>query len=132
MINTETSGGTRYSAGKPAFWWAIPWAGMELVARVTEYGAKKYAAYDWREGQSASTLLDCLFRHLTASMNKGLYARDPGSGEYHMAHAAWNILCLLHFMRTQPNGSFDDVTPQIGVTAGMLNTNDNKDMPVLP
>ena len=120
MENTESYGGTRYSAGKPSFWWAIPWAGMELVARVTEYGAKKYAPFDWKEGQSASTLLDCTFRHITAAMTKGMYSRDDESGHFHLAHAAWNVLCLLHFMQTEPNGQFDDVTPMVGVTAGML------------
>ena len=116
MNNTEKAGGTRYAAGKPSHFWCLPLSGLRLVARVAALGAKKYAPFDWAEGQSFSTLLDCTWRHLLEVMEKGVWARDSESDEWHVAHCAWNILCLLHFMATGQD-HLDDVTTHRGLTA---------------
>jgi hypothetical protein len=115
----EKSGGTRYSAGKPAHWWAMPLGGLRLVAQVTEYGSKKYAPLDWKIGQSYSTLIDCTFRHLVAMVTDGVYSKDEESGMYHAAHAAWNLLTLLTFMG-EKRYDLDDVTQWRGVRAGSV------------
>lgn len=114
--NTETAGGTRYSAGKPAGWWYVPMYGLRLVARVAMHGAEKYAPMDWRNGQSFSTLFDCMMRHLLEVQERGPYAQDEDTGCYHLAHAAWNILALLTFMALGRR-ELDDITPWQGVTA---------------
>lgn len=114
--NTDTSGGTRYSQGKPAGWWYAPLAGLKLVAPVWEVGAEKYAPMDWRSGQSFSTLVDCAMRHSMAVMEHGPWSRCAESGYYHAAHAAWNWLALLTFM-AQGRTDLDDITPYQGVTA---------------
>lgn len=114
--NTEDAGGSRYSEGKPAGWWYAPIYGLQLVADVWEYGAKKYAPMDWKEGQSFSTLLDCAMRHTLDVLHKGPYARDPESGAYHAAHACWNWLCLLTFM-SLGRDDLNDVDEWRGVTA---------------
>lgn len=113
--NMETSGGTRFSKGKPGMWWAIPLAGLRLVSEVTMYGAKKYAPLDWAEGQSFSTLFDCTMRHLERMATDGLWSRDKESGLLHAAHAAWNLLCLLHFMQ-EGREDLDDVSKYRGMT----------------
>ena len=64
--NTDTSGGTRYSEGKPGGWWYAPLGGLELVAPVWEMGADKYAPRDWAQGQLYSTLMNSLSRHIVA------------------------------------------------------------------
>ena len=114
--NTETSGGTRYSKNKPGGFWFAPLLGLRLVAPVWEQGAKKYAPLDWREGQSFSTLLDCMARHFLEVMDKGPWSRCPQSGNYHLAHMTWNALCLLTFMALDRKDC-DDVTKWRGVTA---------------
>lgn len=114
--NTEASGGTRYSTGKPKGWWYAPLYGLRLVAQVWEAGASKYAPRDWAEGQSFSTLLDCASRHWLEVMHRGPWAIDEDTGAYHLANLAWNVLCLLTFMALDRR-DLDDVTPWFGVTA---------------
>ena len=118
MENTDTSGGTRYSAGKPGMWWAIPLKGLRLVARVTMHGSKKYAPLDWACGQSYSTLLDSASRHWLEVLTSGPLARDEESDQLHLAHCAWNILCLLHFIE-EDRFDLDDVSEWQGVTTAM-------------
>lgn len=114
--NTETSGGTRYSAGKPGGWWYVPLYGVRLVAEVAMMGAEKYAPMDWRNGQSFSTLLDCAMRHFLEVLERGPLARDSESGKLHLAHVGWNVLALLTFIALGRD-DLDDVTPWQGVTA---------------
>jgi hypothetical protein len=117
LFNTEQSGGTRYSEGKPGNWWCMPLWGLREVARVSAYGAKKYAPFDWQQGQSFSTLMDCAMRHMVAVVQFGIWSRDHESGLLHLAHAAWNILALLTFMATNRE-DLDDVSVWRGVRAG--------------
>jgi hypothetical protein len=119
MRNTEKSGGTRYSEGKSGGWWYAPIYGLRLVAEVWEHGAKKYAPLDWQAGQSFSTLLDCMGRHWLEVVHRGPWAKDGDSGCYHLAHLAWNVLCLLTFMALEKT-DLDDVSEWRGVTAGKL------------
>jgi len=114
--NTETTGGSRFSTGKPQMWMA-PWYGCMEVARVSEHGAGKYGPLDWEEGQSFSTLLNSAMRHLLKAMRNPL-ARDTESGLFHLGHAAWNILALLDFVERGDTERLDDVTPWQGVVAG--------------
>jgi hypothetical protein len=114
--NTEASGGTRYSEGKPGGWWYAPLYGLKLVAKVWEAGGAKYAPMDWKSGQSFSTLFDCMMRHIVEVQMHGIWSRDPDLGTYHLANACWNLLCLLTFMATGRH-DLDDITPFEGVTA---------------
>lgn len=115
MKNTERSGGTRFSEGKPGGWWFAPIYGLRLVAQVWEAGGGKYAPRDWAEGQSFSTLLDCASRHWLEVLHRGPWAVDEETGAYHLAAVAWNVLCLLTFMALDRR-DLDDVTPWFGVT----------------
>jgi hypothetical protein len=116
--NIETSGGTRYGKGKPGGFWYAPLYGLRLVAPVWEMGAKKYAPKDWRVGQSFSVLLDCAMRHFLVVLDRGPWAQDEESGCYHLAHCAWNILCLLTLMALN-RWECDDISEWEGVTAEM-------------
>ena len=127
MIDGERSGGTRFNTEKPGFFWAVPLMGLRLIARVTAHGAKKYAPLDWAEGQSFSTLLDCITRHLLEVLTRGPWAKDAESGLYHMAHIGWNVLCLLHFMETK-QFHLDDVSGWRGLTTAKR---DERDMGIL-
>ena len=117
-INTEKSGGTRFSKGKPGGWWYAPLYGLRLVAPVWMEGADKYAPRDWAEGQSFSTLVDCAMRHMLEICERGPWAKDPESGNYHAAHVVWNLLTLLTFIALGRGEEMDDITQWRGVTAG--------------
>jgi len=114
--DTEQAGGTRYSEGKPTPMWT-PALGILEVARVTEYGNRKYAPLDWWAGQSFSTLIGSASRHLFAMLVYGPLSRDKESGLLHAAHCAWNLLCLLHFVYEGREEELDDLSKWIGVTA---------------
>jgi len=123
MENTDKSGGTRFSAGKPGMWWAMPLMGLRLISKVTMHGSKKYAPLDWACGQSYSTLLDSASRHWIEVLTNGPLARDEESGHLHLAHCGWNILCLLHFIE-EDRFDLDDVSEWQGVTTAMKNEAD--------
>ena len=69
---------------------------LEGVASVLTFGAKKYAAHNWRQGISISRLVAAAYRHLGA-FNDG-EDNDPESGIGHLFHlgccimfAAWTL-----------------------------------------
>jgi hypothetical protein len=67
----------------------------EPVARVLEFGARKYKLWSWVDGYKYSEIYDATQRHLTAWwMGETL---DSESGLHHLAHAACNLMFLLHW-----------------------------------
>lgn len=62
------------------------------LARVMEFGAKKYSRNNWRLGFDDSRLLDAAMRHLTQWFDNPL---DDESGFDHRAHAMFEISALL-------------------------------------
>ena len=117
MKNTDAkAGGTRYSEGKPKGFWYAPLFGLRLVAEVWQGGSEKYAPLDWQQGQSFSSLFDCMSRHWLAVVMNGVWARDTDSGAYHLAHLVWNALALLTFM-ARGRHDLDDMTFWRGATA---------------
>lgn len=63
------------------------------VAKVMSFGAKKYAAHNWRSGIERSRLLSAALRHILA-YNEG-EDLDPETGLSHLDHAS----CCLMFAR---------------------------------
>lgn len=69
-------------------------AGATLeIAKVLTFGAKKYAAHNWRKGFDYSRLIGALERHI-AAFKEG-EDTDPESGLPHMAHAGCCVMFLL-------------------------------------
>lgn len=70
----------------------LPWAAVEEVVKVLEFGAAKYARDNWRKVDKPR-YVKAAFRHLIA------YARgevnDSESGLPHLAHLACCVLFLL-------------------------------------
>lgn len=66
---------------------------IEQLAAVLTFGAKKYAAHNWRNGIEYSRLVSAAQRHLLA-FNDG-ETLDPESGLPHIAHAMCNCMFLL-------------------------------------
>jgi hypothetical protein len=76
------------------------------AARVFEFGAKKYAAWNWLKGMAWSIPLACAQRHALAIMRGELL--DDDSGLSHEGHLACNLIMLMQFELTFPQG--DDIT----------------------
>lgn len=71
----------------------LPLDCLEEVARVLDYGSKKYSRDNWRKGQTLDQILDSLLRHV-AAIQRG-EERDEESGELHSAHVVTNSLFLV-------------------------------------
>ena len=65
------------------------------LGEVLKFGARKYAAHNWRGGISFSRILGASLRHLLAIMQGEDF--DPESGLRHSAHLACNVM-FLHWM----------------------------------
>jgi hypothetical protein len=85
--------GAKFDDGKLR-WRLLPWRGLVEVAKVAEYGARKYSEGGWRHVRPfVERYSDALIRHVAAyAMGE---THDPESGIHHLAHAAWNCLALL-------------------------------------
>lgn len=73
----------------------VPREGIEALARVYEYGLKKYERDSWRKftpEQVKDCLPDAALRHLMAYCDGERI--DPESGLPHLVQAAWNCLTL--------------------------------------
>jgi hypothetical protein len=75
----------------------------EECAAVFDYGRKKYASWNWAKGMQWSVPLACAARHLIFGMMKG-EALDAESGLPHRGHFLCNVVMLLTFIRTYPEG----------------------------
>jgi hypothetical protein len=71
----------------------FPWPAVPPVTRVQMFGARKYAAENWREGFTTRRLIAAAFRHLTTYFEG--QDLDPESGLPHTDHAACMILYLI-------------------------------------
>lgn len=85
--------GLKKDEGKPR-WDLLPWAALESVSRVLEFGARKYAPGNWRhvEGWRWRYMRAAVGHLAQWQLGRGV---DPESGESHLAHAACCVLFLL-------------------------------------
>lgn len=74
------------------------------IARVLDFGAKKYASYNWAKGIKYSRVYSAALRHLFAWW-KGEDV-DPETGLSHLAHAGCCVLFLLQYELSKRD--FDD------------------------
>lgn len=86
--------GTKFDAGKPTTA-LLPSKPLLEIAKVLDYGAKKYAPHNWRKGISYTRVLSAAQRHMWA-WNDGETA-DKETNLNHIAHAACNLLFLLEY-----------------------------------
>jgi hypothetical protein len=94
-------------------WSLVPFKALEGMVRVLEFGAKKYAAHNWRQGGGFkfTRILNSLMRHVFA------YAAgedtDPESGLNHIWHAQCNLLFLAMYISNKEHFTGDDRYVQI-------------------
>lgn len=94
------SEGTKYDQDKLPMDLLDPDA-LAGLAAVLQFGAKKYAAHNWRGGISYSRLLAALLRHSFAIL-RGEY-NDPESGLPHVDHLGCCWMFLSHMMKNRPD-----------------------------
>lgn len=74
----------------------LPTAPLFAIADVLGFGAKKYAAHNWRAGLEYQRVYGAILRHLFAwQEGEDL---DPETGLNHLAHAGCELLFLLEFV----------------------------------
>lgn len=91
--------GVKHDQGKPPIS-LINRRALEEEARVMAYGAKKYAAHNWRKGISSSRLLDAALRHILAYADGENL--DLETGLSHLAHARCCLAFQIELEHTHP------------------------------
>lgn len=92
--------GLKYDQDKPRTDLLDPLA-LEGIAKVLAFGARKYAAHNWRGGISYSRLLGGALRHIFAIL-RGEDV-DPESGLPHVDHLGCCWMFLSNMMKTRPD-----------------------------
>lgn len=73
----------------------IPYQEMtDAFARVAEFGAVKYAPWNWSKGLTRVQIIGSLMRHTFAYLRGE--DRDPETGLLHTDHILWNAAVLSH------------------------------------
>ena len=94
-IKPSEATGVKYDSGKLQ-WTLLPFRAINEVLEVLSFGAKKYAADNWKIVPEARTrYVDAAFRHLTDWHLKEKL--DGETGKSHLAHAICCLLFLLWF-----------------------------------
>lgn len=96
--------GLKFDHDKPRYD-LLPSLPLHDVALILTYGAQKYGDRNWENGIHFSRLFAATMRHLW-SWWRG-EEHDSESGFSHLAHAAVNILFMLHFQNTK-QAEWDD------------------------
>ncbi len=87
-----------YDDGKTQLHWILSMQGLDDVANVGAYGAKKYGQSNWRGGSNYMRYLGSIVRH-TAAVIRGQWY-DPESHLPHLAHIVYNCLIVLEWSKT--------------------------------
>jgi len=81
---------------------------LSVSTYVWEYGAEKYAAFNWAKGMKWSIPLACISRHMQAILRGE--ELDEESGHPHWGHVVCNLLMLEHYGKFYREG--DDRPPK--------------------
>lgn len=94
--------GMKFDQGKIDYT-LLPWAGVEEVVKVLEFGAQKYARDNWRHVNNAQNrYLAAAFRHMIAYSQGEV--NDQETGLSHLAHANCCLLFLLALHKEPQDG----------------------------
>lgn len=94
-VTDPKTGGQKGS--KPERFELLNWAFFAELARVADFGARKYADHNWLKGYAWSLNIGAAFRHLVRFVLGESY--DPESRCHHLAHLAWHCMALYTFER---------------------------------
>jgi len=79
----------RFNEGKPK-WTLVHFNSLIPLVRVLEYGAKKYAPYNWQKPMSRMDILDSMQRHMAKLIDGE--ENDDESGLPHIGHILANAM----------------------------------------
>lgn len=99
----DTKLAARYNAGKPPLS-MVESSLIEEVAKVLDFGSRKYSRNNWRKGLKFNSVIDSILRHLLAF--KDGQDLDPESGLSHLGHIGCNLQFLIYYMKN--NKDMDD------------------------
>ena len=86
----------------------LPHEALVGAAEVMTYGAKKYAAHNWRQATTWNRYYDAAMRHLMAwQMGDDI----DESGHHHLDHALCSLMMLSSLVKTQ-TGEDDRYVPE--------------------
>ena len=89
----------RYNTGKPK-WSLIHMNSLVPMIRVLEYGALKYAPFNWQKPMKRDELLDSMQRHMAALIDGN--ELDDESGLTHIGHIMANAMFYsYHFVEKE-------------------------------
>lgn len=94
-IPAEGGAALRFNSGKPPLHLLAGEWQLE-VARVMDYGAKKYAPNNWRKGGPWCEHLASVQRHILAFQNGE--DKDPETGLSHLAHGICGLFFVLEWV----------------------------------
>ena len=85
-------------------WSLVDFKSFEEMVRVLEFGATKYAPFNWQKGLLVTEVCESTLRHIFAFMQGETL--DQESGINHIAHAQANLMFLMWTLNNKPE--FDD------------------------
>lgn len=93
----------RYNKGKRQ-WSLVDFKSLESMVEVLEFGAHKYAKWNWTKGMPVTEVSESLLRHMFAFLSGE--DKDPESGIDHLGHVMCNAMFLSYIMREK--AQYDD------------------------
>jgi hypothetical protein len=86
--------GIKHDVGKPPLD-LLDADALEEVARVLDFGARKYEPNNWRRGMAVAKALGGVLRHVFAILRGE--ERDPETGLLHAAHGMCGLMFVAHY-----------------------------------
>lgn len=87
-VRSTDADGVRYDLMSPH--------ALERIAMTCAEGANKYGEHNWTKGLPISSCINHALRHIV------LYLAGDDA-EDHLAHAAWNLMAVMHFEEVLPD-----------------------------
>ena len=91
--------GLRYNSGKLK-WSLVDFDCFEDMVNVLEFGAKKYAAWNWKKGLKVTEVIESMQRHTNAILRGENI--DPESNLPHIGHIQCNTMFLAYMLKFKP------------------------------
>jgi hypothetical protein len=99
-MTKEKEKGLRFNKNKPK-WSLVPQSALLPMVEVLDFGAKKYAPFNWAKGLSIREVCESLKRHLDDFMEG--QNNDSESGLSHIGHMQCNTMFLSWLMEKRPD-----------------------------
>jgi hypothetical protein len=96
-----TTKAMRANDGK-TMWDLLPYEQLEEAVKVLEYGAKKYAAWNWQKPMPLNEIWACAMRHMVELSKKNML--DEETKCHHAGHVIANMLFYIYHSQSLTNG----------------------------